>query len=237
MRRLTEGARRLGLVITAEQLQQFHCYQRVLLDWNRRTNLTAITQPRDIEEFHFLDALTVALAIPGAVKGGGSLIDVGTGAGFPGLPLKVCFPAMNVTLVEATAKKVRFLEHVVDALGLSGVTVWAGRAEALAHSPDLRERFDVVVARALAPLRALAELTLPFCKVGGVGVFPKKGDVRQELAEADQAVRELGGSRPEVRAVPEEVLGGQRALVLVGKATPTPLRYPRRPGIPEKRPL
>lgn len=237
MRWLESGAQRLGFTLTPQQVEKFCCYRQVLLSWNRRVNLTAITDPIEIERFHFLDSLSVGLALPTSVRAGGSVCDVGSGAGFPGVPLKIIFPSINLTLVDSAAKRTKFLSSLVATLGLDGVAVHTGRCENLGHEVTLRESFDVTVARAVAPLRVLAEYALPFCRVGGCAVLQKKGDIRRELAEAAPSWDELGGRLMSVSPVPEEVLEGGRVLVVVEKVAPTPGKYPRRAGVPAKRPL
>ncbi len=234
---LLKGAGGLGLDVGAVQERQLRRYLDELLAWNQRVNLTAVTRPEDVERVHFLDSLTVAAAIPEPLRAGCSLIDVGTGAGFPGVPLKVILPDIDLTLVESVAKKTAFLHHLVEVLDLKGVHILTGRAETLATDPSLRERFDVAVSRAVGSLRVLAELVLPFCRLGGRAVLSKKGDISQELVEAAPALEKLGGEVIELRPVPEEVLEGQRVLVVVQKVAPSPAEYPRRPGIPAKRPL
>ena len=237
MQWLKSGAQRLGFALTTQQLQQFRSYQQELQVWSRKFNLTAITEPVDIERFHFLDSISVALAFPDSLRLTGRLCDVGSGAGFPGVPLKLLFPGISLTLIDSTAKRTRFLSSLVAAQGLENVEVHTGRCEDLAHETQLRESFDVVVARAVAPLRVLAEYALPFCRLGGYVVLQKKGDIQVELAEAAQTWKELGGGPPEVKPVPHEVLGGDRVLVVIKKVSGTPDRYPRRPGVPAKRPL
>ncbi|MBI4201150.1 MAG: 16S rRNA (guanine(527)-N(7))-methyltransferase RsmG [Chloroflexi bacterium] len=234
---LISGVQRLGYVLTPEQVEQFRAYQRQLLDWGRRVNLTAITEPGEVERLHFLDSLAVALALPEQVHAHGLVCDVGSGAGFPGVPLKILFPGMRLTLIDSVSRKTSFLSALVESLGLQGVDVLTGRGEDLAHDSALRESFDAVVARAVAPLRVLSELTLPFCRVGGSAILQKKGDVRQEVLDAARAMIALGGRLVAVMAVPAEVLPGERALVVVEKVAPTPDQYPRRAGIPAKRPL
>jgi len=234
---LASGAQKLGFILTPGQLQQFRCYQQELLEWNSRVNLTAITAPVDIEQFHFLDSITVALAMSESARATGRICDVGSGGGFPGVPLKLLLPGISLTLIDSTAKRTKFLLSLITALGLDNVEVHTGRCEELAHHAALRESFDVVVARAVAPLRVLAEYALPFCRLGGRAVLQKKGDIQAELAEAAHAWQELGGGPLEVQPIPEQVLGGQRALVVVEKVSSTPDKYPRRAGMPVKRPL
>lgn len=237
MERLKRGALQLGFPLTPHQEEQFRCFSDQLVKWNRRVNLTAITDPAEIEELHFLDSLTLAPALPEAVRLGGRICDVGSGAGFPGIPLKIAFPGIGLTLVDSSSKRTRFLSLLTTVLGMEDVVVRTGRCEELAHASELRESFDVVVARAVASLRVMAEYAVPFCRLGGLAILQKKGDIVEELAQAAAAWDVLGARVVEVQPVPSDVLGGERVLVVVEKVEPTPDRYPRRPGIPAKRPL
>lgn len=237
MEPLVSGAGELGIRLDRAQLRQFRqCYDEVT-EWNRRANLTAVTGLQEFQTRHFLDSLTVSSAVGHGRLETGRVLDVGSGAGFPGLPLKIAFPKLNVTLLDATAKKTAFLDHLVGALGLDGVQVLTGRAEALAHDPALREAFDIVLSRALARLSTLAELTLPFCKQGGLVVAHKGASVAEELSEAENAIKLVGGGLKTVKEVSYEGSGGDSVLVVLEKLSPTPARYPRRPGMPSKRPL
>jgi len=218
-------------------VKRFELYLRELLNWNRRVNLTAIVDFQEVQRLHFLDSLTLYQALPQSVTRGGRLLDVGTGAGFPGLPLKIALPEMSVVLVESMAKKVRFLEHVVGALKLEGVQIRRGRAEELAHGDDLRSAFDVVTSRALASLNVLAELTLPFCRRGGIVILPKKGRIDEEIRKAERALHVLGGTLADRVRVQAEGLDNDRFLLVIEKVGETPAKYPRRPGIPRKRPV
>jgi 16S rRNA (guanine527-N7)-methyltransferase len=237
METLVRGAASLGITLTDVQAEQFRLYRDALLDWNQRVNLTAITDPADVERLHFLDSLTLCLAVPHDTLRRARLLDVGTGGGFPGLPLKIAFPTLSLALVEATGKKVEFLEHLIVALKLDGVEVYQGRAEELAHVPGLRGTFDVATARGLDSLGVLAELALSFCRIGGLVVAFKKGDVGRELDRARNALETLGGQVTQVKQVGVEGLADGRVLVVVEKVFETPPRYPRRAGIPHKRPL
>lgn len=234
---LVKGAHDLGLGLQDGQLDQFQTYLQELVEWNQAVNLTAIIDPVEVETRHFLDSLTVALAVSPGDLADASLVDVGSGAGFPGLPLKIAWPGLKLTLVESVGKKARFLRHVRDTLGLADVDVTSERAETLGRAPGLRESFDVVVARAVAELNILVELTLPLCRIGGTVVAMKKADVEDELHRAERAIELLGGSPARVVVVDVPELGERRWLVVIEKTSPTPPAYPRRPGMPGKRPL
>ncbi len=233
---LAKGAADIGIALDAAQLERFERYFHEVAEWNSRVNLTSVTQWESVQTTHFLDSLTVSLAVPFAGMLSGRLLDVGSGAGFPGVPLKIAFPHVEVTLVEATGKKTAFLRHLGGVLDVD-LDVRTGRAESLAHCPDLRERFDVVTSRAVGSLSVLAELCLPFCRIDGVVVAQKRGGVDDELRRAGRAIDAMGGRPKGIQEAPSGLLGAGRLLVLMEKLQPTPARYPRRPGVPAKRPL
>ena len=237
MERLLRGAGRLGLELEASQLDRFERFYREIADWNRRINLTSVTEYEEVQTRHFLDSLTVAAAIPSGMLRGARLLDVGSGAGLPGVPLAIAYPGLSVTLLEATRKKAAFLEHLIGELELDNIDVLAGRAETLARDIGLREAFDVVASRAVARLPVMAELTLPFCRVGGIVVAQKARGATTEIEDAEDAMGLLGGRLREAMPVAVPESGVRRLLVTIDKQTPTPDRYPRRPGIPAKRPL
>ena len=215
--------------LSAAQLAQFARYRDELLDCNQRLNLTAIRDPTAVEELLFLDSLA-CLLVP--VPQGAAVLDVGSGAGLPGLPLKIARPDLQLTLLEATGKKARFLEHVVASLGLADVTVAAERAETASG----RGAFDVVAAKAVADMAVLLELTLPFVTDGGLVLAHKKGmRLAEELRRADRALLILGGQLEPPRHY--ELGGEERQIVVVRKVRPTPPEYPRRPGVPARQPL
>jgi 16S rRNA (guanine527-N7)-methyltransferase len=238
MERLTSGAKKLGLNLNSSQLEQFQIYYRELIDWNRRMNLTHITDYEDVQIKHFLDSHTVTMAGQQTISDAGiSLIDVGTGAGIPGLPLKIVFGNIRLVLLDATTKKSAFLYHIKQKLGLDDVEIVVGRAEEIAHQTRYREQFDIVLSRGVASLPTLVELTLPFCTIGGRFIAQKKGAIDPEISQAGKAIGLLGGRLREVKRVDLEEFADERQLIITDKVAATPLQYPRRPGIPAKRPL
>ena len=256
MELLRDAARGFGLCLTTEHLQSFQVYYRELSAWNRRFNLTAVTRYEEVQVKHFLDSLTCLLAFPGSgvasIASGERLpdviplsskdssllcIDVGTGAGFPGLPLKIMRPALNMILMESSRKKIAFLEHLMQRLHLEGVeSLWA-RAEEVGQDAHHRQRYDVVLARAVADLSVLAEYCLPLCRKGGLFVAQKGEQIDAELRDAQAAIDLLGGTLREVKPLHLPGLRETRSLVLIDKVGATPAQYPRRPGTPRKRPL
>ena len=236
---LMDGLREMGVELSDSQLEQFDTYRNELLLSHQRVNLTAITEPAEIETRHFLDSLTLLYVLRErtATGTGLSIIDVGSGAGFPGIPVKLVLPNIRLTLLEATGKKVTFLSHLVTALGLRGVDVVHGRAEEVARLPAYRETYDVAVARAVASLATLAEICLPFVRIGGQFIALKKGDIGAEIERSRSAVARLGGADVHLFEVPLRQLPDSRYLVYVAKTSHSPLQYPRRPGMPFKRPI
>ena len=239
MSALVEGAKRLGIELSPGQLAQLDQLEAAMLEWNKRMNLTRITAPEEVELKHFLDSLTAAIPLLPALREGTSvrLIDVGSGAGFPGLPLKIAFPAIRVTLLEATKKKADFLRHAVELLGLSDVEVVAERAETAGRDPAHRDSYGWAAARALGKLPAVVELCAPFLEPGGLMVAQRRGDLDAEIRAAAPAFKALK-MWPRV-PVPVTVPGldDGRGLVVGEKYDPTPSRYPRRPGVPAKEPI
>ncbi|MFQ5924471.1 MAG: 16S rRNA (guanine(527)-N(7))-methyltransferase RsmG [Dehalococcoidia bacterium] len=238
MERLIAGAKRLGLSLTAQQVGKFEVYYEELIRWNKRVNLTAIVDYEEVQAKHFLDSLTIALALkdmPPSFR----LLDVGSGAGVPGVPLKIIFSNISLTLLDSVRKKTDFLDHLVARLDLEGVEILTGRAEDLAREGRYREQFDLVLSRGVAPLPTLVELALPFCTLGGSFIAQKKGEIEREVEEAMGAIHILGGRLREVKRIELAPIGSgeERSLVIIDKLIATPNRYPRRAGIPQKRPL
>lgn len=225
----------LGLRLSPAQLDALAVYERELLDWNQRINLTAIRDVDGIRRKHLLDSLSCALAWGETVPA--SLIDVGTGAGFPGLVLKVLYPDLRLTLVESVGKKANFCRHVADRLGLQDVAILTARAEEAGRMPGHRAAYDWAVARAVAVLPALCEYLLPLARVGG-GMLAQKGVTGpRELAESANALRLLGGRAREPLPVRLPGIEDQRWLIVIDKVAPTPEDYPRRTGVPTRSPL
>ena len=236
MEKLRAGAESLGKHLGEKELALFQTYYQELIDWNKQMNLTSITNYEEVQVNHFLDALTVALAWkPDSQQS--RVIDVGAGAGIPGIPLKIVFPQIQLVLLEATAKKTTFLRHIVEKLSLTDVNIVAGRAEEVAHNSQYREQFDIVLARGVAGLAALAELTLPFCSIGGLVIAHKRGDIQDEVKRAENAITVLGGRLKEIIPVTLPEFPDNRCLVVIEKVSATPEKYPRRAGMPTKRPI
>lgn len=225
----------LGLRLTEQHLRSFAIYAEELTSWNRRVNLTAITDPKGIELRHFLDSLSCLLVLP--ISPHLRVCDVGTGAGFPGLPIKIVHPDIQLTLVESTGKKVRFLEHIIQHLGLDGVTLVNARVEEVGQQAEHRESYDWVLARAVAGMPVLVEYLLPLCRLGGHALAQKGEDAHQEVAEAQQAISLLGGRVEQFTTVELPTVAETRYLVDIAKVVASPPAYPRRPGRPAKRPL
>jgi len=226
-----------GLTLDNRQLGQFEEYYRLLVAANERVNLTRVTAYEEVQRRHFGESLTVAAALyrTGVLRPGQAArtIDLGAGAGFPGLPIKIAHPALRLTLLESATKKTAFLEEVVERLALADVAVVTERAESAAHESAHREAYDLALARAVAPLPVLLELALPFLRLGGFLAAPKGSRATQEVATAAAALQACGGRILIADRLPDSPL----TLVLVEKVAPTPSAYPRRPGIPAKRPL
>jgi 16S rRNA (guanine527-N7)-methyltransferase len=221
-------------------LAQFLRYRQELLDWNTRVNLTAITNPEEVLLKHFLDSLSLLRAVPSALihnKLPIRLLDIGSGAGFPGLPLKIVRPTWRVVLLEATSKKVTFLQHIIETLHLANVEAVQGRAEDLAHKREYRASFDLVTARAVASLPTLLEYSSPFCRVGGNIILPKKGDFAQELAHGIRVAQSLHTSLETDHLVTLPGLNDGRHLLVWQQNKPCPVQYPRSGSVIARKPL
>lgn len=238
MEPLVRGARELGISLSDQHLAAFSTCYEALAEWNERFNLTAITDWKAVLIRHFLDSLSCLKAMSQSeLSAGARVIDVGTGAGYPGIPLKIVCPGMRLTLLEATRKKVTFLEHLIGELRLNDVWAIHARSEELGQDPAHREQYDWAVARAVAKMPTLAEYLLPLVRVGGAMLAQKGQDAPAEVHDASHAISALGGEVRQLVSVELRGLAETRYLVVVDKVAPTPESYPRRPGMPEKRPL
>lgn len=236
MDKLARDAQNLfGIYLTGRQIIALMTYERELLAWNEKFNLTAIRDLDGIRTKHFLDSFSCVFAWKSNPPA--RLIDVGTGAGFPGLPLKILYPSMQVTLVESVGKKVKFCQHIIEKLDLEGIEVIKARAEELGQMKEYREQYDWGVARAVARLRVLCEYLLPLVKVGGVMLAQKGESGPAEAHAAESAMKILGGRMRQLVPVHLPGVAEDRYLVLADKVAATPRQYPRRPGIPSKEPL
>jgi 16S rRNA (guanine527-N7)-methyltransferase len=224
-----------GVVLSDEQVQAFRRYAELLTTWNERINLTAITDDYGIQVRHFADSLSVAAAADFTQPL--TLADLGSGGGFPGLPLKIAFPQLDVTLVDSVSKKVRFMEEVIGELALAGARTVDARIETVGQQADHREAFDVVTARAVAYMPVLAEYMLPLCKVGGLCVAMKGDSAQREAGDAANAFAALGGALREIKRVDLPGVEEGHYLIVIEKLHPTPEAYPRRIGKPAKSPL
>lgn len=232
---LQQAAADYGIVLSLHQQQQFEAYYQLLIEWNKKINLTAITAPQDVAVKHIIDSLScydTALFADEA-----TVIDVGSGAGFPGIPLKIFRPDLRVTLLDSVNKRLIYLQEVVDQLKLSQVSLVHSRAEDAAQDKKYREKFLVATARAVARLTVLAEICLPFVTVGGHFLALKGKDALVEVDAAQQGIHILGGKVSEVRPVSLPGLPDERSIIVINKYQSTPVTYPRRPGFIEKNPL
>lgn len=232
---LTKKVKELSIVLNDKQIQQFEQYYNILVEWNKVMNLTAITEYEEVVEKHFLDSLTIVNAIN--MEKIETLIDVGTGAGFPGIPLKIAFPHLKVTLLDSLNKRIKFLNEVIDLLELDDIKTIHGRAEDYAKQAEYREQYDICVSRAVANLATLSEYCLPYVKVDGLFVPYKSGEIDEELKSSEKAVSILGGKVEEVVKfqLPGTDIG--RSFVKIHKIKETKKKYPRKAGMPTKEPL
>lgn len=225
----------IGISISNRQIEQFIMYYDLMIEKNKVMNLTSITEPQEVIDKHFVDSLAIHKIYE--LSKNLSVIDIGTGAGFPGIPLKIAFPQIQIVLLDSLNKRIKFLNDVVEKLELENVTCIHGRSEDMARKPEYREKFDLCVSRAVANLSTLSELCIPFVKIGGTFISYKAGNCNEEIENARNAVDRLGGK---IKGVTEFSLPGtefERVFVEIDKVKNTSKKYPRKAGIPSREPL
>ncbi|WP_071461063.1 16S rRNA (guanine(527)-N(7))-methyltransferase RsmG [Bacillus massilinigeriensis] len=224
-----------GILLSEGQMDQYKIYFETLVEWNEKMNLTAITAEEEVYLKHFYDSISAAFYFDFTKQI--SICDVGAGAGFPSIPLKIAFPHLEVTIVDSLNKRITFLEHLASELGLKGTRFVHDRAETFGKKPEHREQYDVVMARAVARLSVLSELCLPLVKIGGSFVAMKGAQAEEELQAAKKAVFVLGGNLASVHAFSLPGEGSERNIMVISKDKKTPKQYPRKPGTPNKNPI
>lgn len=232
---LRRGLRELKIELNEEQIQQFVTYYEVLVEWNSFMNLTAITEFQEVIIKHFLDSLALVNAVDLDKKG--SVIDIGTGAGFPGIPLKIAYPHLKITLLDSLNKRIKFLNEVIQKLNLEGVETIHGRAEDFAKQAVYREQYDLCVSRAVANLSSLSEYCLPYVKINGQFIPYKSGNIEEEVNEAEKAIHIMGGTVEKIFHFQLLDTDMERSLVAIKKVKSTPKKYPRKAGLPTKEPI
>ena len=234
---MDESLAELSVSLSGEQKKQFFRYYELLIQWNQVMNLTAITELSEVVTKHFTDSLLLVSTLPEIKTAAYHCIDVGTGAGFPGIPLKIAFPNLEITLLDSLNKRVGFLNEVIKELGLTGISAVHGRAEDFGRDNKYREQYDLCVSRAVANMSTLSEYCLPFVKTGGFFIPYKSGKSEEEVKQAASAVKKLGGEMGEIVT---HILPGtdvERTFIPVKKVGITPKKYPRKAGMPSKEPL
>ena len=230
---LEKKAKKMQIELSNQQLEQFYLYMNLLLEWNGKINLTAITDPKEIILKHFIDSITIAPYL----KNAQSILDIGTGAGFPGIPLAILENSKDFVLMDSLNKRIIFLQEVIQNIALTRVQAIHGRAEELGKEKEHREHYDLVTSRAVAKLNILLEYMLPFVKVGGRCICMKSQEIEEELEEAKQAIELLGGKLERVDEIILPESDVKRKIIVIQKVRQTPIKYPRKPGTPTKEPI
>ncbi len=240
MKDLSYYTKQMNITLSEKQLEQFDTYMNMVIEKNQVMNLTAITDPEEFALKHFADSLSLIPAVPELKyisEKPVTMVDVGTGAGFPSVPLKIAYPNIQLTLLDSLNKRISFLDNVISTLGLENVTTIHARAEEGGRRKDLRDTFDVVTSRAVANLSTLTEYCLPYAKVGGLFISYKSGNIDEELASAERAIKLLGGKLENVIHFQLADTDNSRSFVMIRKEKPTPKAYPRKPGTAKREPL
>ncbi|WP_019157220.1 16S rRNA (guanine(527)-N(7))-methyltransferase RsmG [Robertmurraya massiliosenegalensis] len=224
-----------GVTLSSEQLAQYETYYHTLVEWNEKMNLTAITEKEDVYLKHFYDSITASFYYD--FNRSTSLCDVGAGAGFPSIPIKIAFPELRITIVDSLNKRITFLEHLAKQLKLDNVRFIHDRAETFGQNKEHRETYDIVTARAVARLSVLSELCLPLTKVGGTFIAMKAASAKEEIDAGKKAIATLGGKIEELHSFQLPIEESERNIVIIKKEKPTPKKYPRKPGVPNKTPI
>ena len=231
--KMIELSKKINIDITDEQLEKFYMYMELLLEWNEKINLTAITEVDEVILKHFIDSMTVLKYL----KDEESIIDVGTGAGFPGIPIAIMKQKEKITLLDSLNKRINFLNEVCNELKIENVKTYHGRAEDLGHNKEQREKYDISISRAVANMTTLVEYLLPFIKVGGRCICMKGNEIEEELEQAKFAIKELGGKIEKVEKFNLPNSDMERNIIIITKIKETPGKYPRKAGMPSKMPL
>ena len=230
---MIEYGKEINIVFTEEQLQKFYEYMNLLIEWNEKINLTAIVEPKEIILKHFIDSLTIIKYIDQNKK----VIDIGTGAGFPGIPIKIVRDDLKITLLDSLNKRINFLNEVIVKLGLENINAVHARIEEYAKNKQYRENYDVATSRAVANLTTLSEYMLPMVKIKGMAICMKGSEINEEISKSKNSIKLLGGEISKIEEFTLPKSDYKRNLILIEKAIQTPSKYPRKPGIPSKEPL
>ncbi|ARW09103.1 16S rRNA (guanine(527)-N(7))-methyltransferase RsmG [Bacillus atrophaeus] len=231
----TSGLAEKGISLSSRQLEQFELYYEMLVEWNEKINLTSITEKKEVYLKHFYDSITAAFYVD--FKQVNTICDVGAGAGFPSLPIKICFPHLQISIVDSLNKRITFLEKLAEALQLENTSFYHDRAETFGQRQDLRESYDIVTARAVARLSVLSELCLPLVKKNGLFVALKAASAEEELKAGKKAITTLGGELEQVHSFKLPMEESDRNIIVMRKKKNTPKKYPRKPGTPNKSPI
>ena len=230
---MIDYGKEINIVFTEEQLQKFYQYMNLLIEWNEKINLTAIVEPKEIILKHFIDSLTIIKYI----EPNKSVIDIGTGAGFPGIPVKIMREDLDITLLDSLNKRIHFLNEVIQKLELKNITAIHARIEEFAKNKQYRETFDVATSRAVANLTTLSEYMLPIIDLKGMAICMKGSEINEEISKSKNSIKLLGGKIDKIEEFTLPKSDNRRNLILIKKERQTPGKYPRKPGIPSKEPL